>query len=465
MTRVFALRAPRPLALVLVSGTLTLGGPPLVTAQDMAPEHPPDPMVLSLSVDEAVSLALRSSPRLERLAALQAAAEAEERGAHAGRWPRVDVGGGYQRRSNVPELRIAQPSPDPDVPGQLVTIYPNIPDNWRLRAGLTWPVYTGGQIEGRIEAATEGHRAAGYDREAARNDLVLDVRRAYWNLVSAREGVRVFTEAIRAYDAHLEDARNLERFGMAAPNEVLAVQVQRDRAELNQLEAEAGAEIAEADLRRLLGAPSHARIEATEPLEAPPLPAPDVEALVTEAGSARPDRAALLARIAAADALVGVEKGTRLPQVAVTGGYLYANPNREIVPPEEAWKDTWDIGVSVSWSVFDGGRRSAAQARARAEAEAARQQLREIDRAIRLEVTRRALELRTAEKRLTVAGRAVESARENRRVAADRYREGLIPSSELLDAEVDLERAQVSRTNAHATVRLAAAGLERAVGR
>jgi outer membrane protein TolC len=465
MTRVFALRPLRPLALVLVPGALAVASPRDVPAPEGEPRQRAEPTVLNLSVEEAVSLALQSSPRLDRLGALQAAAEAARRGAEAGRWPQVDVGGGYQRHSNVPELQIAQPSPDPDVPGQLVTIYPNIPDNWRLRAGLTWPVYTGGQVGGRIDAAAQGHVAAGHDREAARNDLILDVKHSYWSLASAREGVRVFADAIRAFEAHLEDARNLERFGMAAPNEVLAIQVQRDRAELNRLEAETAADMAEADLRRLIGVPSHMRLEATEPLEAPPFPPPDVEVLVAEAAEARPDRAALVARIAAADALVRVEGGARLPQVAVTGGYLYANPNREIVPPEEAWRDTWDIGVSVSWSVFDGGRRSSAQARARAEAEAARQQLREVDRAIRLEVTRRALELRTAEKRLHVSERAVESARENVRVTADRYREGLIPSSELLDAEVDLERAEFSRTEALAALRLAAAGLDRAVGR
>jgi outer membrane protein TolC len=461
MTRVT--RTLHPLTLLLVSVSLAAARP--AEPNPASPAQLPGPTILRLSVDEAVRLALQSSPRLERLGALQAAADAEVRGARAERWPEVEVGGGYQRRSNVPELRIAQPSLDPDVPGQLVTIYPNIPDNWSLRAGVTWPLYTGGRVGGRIEAATQGHLAAGLDREAARNDLVLDVKRAYWSLVSAGEAVRVFADAVRAFDAHLEDARNRERFGMAARNEVLAVQVQRDRAELNQLEAEAAAQIAEADLRRLLGAPSHTRLETSEPLEAGPFSAPDIEALVAEAGSVRPDRAALVARIAASDALAGVERGSRLPQVAVTGGYLYANPNRVIVPPEETWKDTWDVGVSLSWNVFDGGRRSAAEARARAEAEAARQHLREIDRAIRLEVTRRALELRTAEKRLGVAARAVESAKENQRVAADRYREGLIPSSELLDAEVDLERARVSRTEALAALHLAAAGLDRAVGR
>jgi outer membrane protein TolC len=135
------------------------------------------------------------------------------------------------------------------------------------------------------------------------------------------------------------------------------------------------------------------------------------------------------------------------------------------VPPSARWRDTWDVALGLSWSVFDGGRRSAGEAQARARSAAAREQLRELDRAIRLEVTQRALELRTAEARVTLAARSVESAAESRRVAGDRYREGVIASSELLDAEVAHERAALLQTEALADLRLAQAGLDRAVGR
>jgi len=186
---------------------------------------------------------------------------------------------------------------------------------------------------------------------------------------------------------------------------------------------------------------------------------------VAEAQAARPERRAIAARVAAADAAAGAERGARLPQLALSGGYTYANPNRDIVPPTADWIDTWDVGVGLSWSVFDGGKRSASEARARAQADAVREQLRELDRAIRLEVTQRALELRTAEARLAVAERSVLSAAESRRVAADRYREGVLPSSDLLDAELAHEKAALARTEALAILRLAAAGLDRAVGR
>jgi outer membrane protein TolC len=440
----------------------TLSLAPSLAAAQAAPE-PPAP--LRLGVDDAVSRAIAASPRLARFSDLETAAEAQRRGAAADRWPQVDLGGGYTRRSEVPELAIFAPTNNPAQPVERIVVFPNIQDNYRLRAGLALPLYTGGRISGQIGAAEKGREAAQQDLKAARADLVLETRTAYWYLVTARAAERVLQEAIKAFEAHLADARNRERFGMAARNEVLAVEVERDRTELDRLQASAGADVAEANLRRLLDLPPATRVEPTEPLEAPPVGASDLEPLVAEAAAGRADRAALLARVSAAEALVGVERGGRLPQVALTAGYTYANPNRDIVPPTTTWKDTWDVGASFAWSVFDGGKRSAGEARARAQADAARQQLRELDRAIRLEVTQRLLELRTAAQRLSVAERGLEAARENRKVAQDRYREGVIPSSELLDAETALERADLARTEAMASLRLAAAGLDRAVGR
>ena len=129
------------------------------------------------------------------------------------------------------------------------------------------------------------------DLRAGRADLVLETKTAYWLLVTAREGERVLQEAIRACDAHLADARNRERFGIAARNEVLAVQVERDRVELERLRADAAAEIAEANLQRLLDLPPGARVEPGRAARGPrPPAAPEVEALVAR-GARRAPRA------------------------------------------------------------------------------------------------------------------------------------------------------------------------------
>ena len=452
-------RTPLLLPLLLLTAAGSRAQDPPAAAADGAAE------VVRLTVDEAVTRAVAASARLSRLSALEAAAAADSRAARAERWPQLGLGAGYQRRSEVPELAIFTPTSDPLQPVERVVVFPNIQDNWHVRAAVALPLFTFGRISGGIEKATQSETAAALDLRAGRADLVLETRMAYWNLVTSRASAGLLQDAIRAYEAHIADARNREKFGLAARSEVLAVEVERDRAELDRLRAEAGAELAEANLRRLLDLPPATRIETVEPELAAGATPQDVESLVLNAQASRPERQALVARVAAAEAATRAEAGSRLPQLDLRGGYVYSNPNREIVPPTADWKDTWDVSVNVAWNVFDGGRRSASEARARAQADAAREQLCELDRAIRLEVTQQALELRTAAAQLRVAERAVASAAESRRVASERYRAGVIPSSELTDAEVAHERASLSRTEAKAALRLAAAGLERAAGR
>jgi len=427
------------------------------TAQDPPAVVEAGPVRLSLA--EAVQRALTVSAQLRELEQRQIAAGADLEGARAERWPTADVAAGYTRRSDINEFLIPQP------PGEPPVGFLNLPDNWGLSARASLPLYAGGRISGHIDAAVESERAAGLDLDASRRSVILETEDAYWRLLTARESERVIREGLGAFQAHLKDARNRERFGLAARSEVLAVEVEHERAELRRLRAENAAEVAEANLLRLLQLPPDAVVEPTEKLETPPPVHEDLEALVQGALEARPEREGLLARVRAAEATVRVAQSTTRPHLGLTAGYLYANPNRNFVPPDEKWRSSWDAGVEVSLRVFDGGRTSASVARAQANVEALRQRLDDLERHIRLQVTSAHLEVRAAHVATRVADGAVAAGEESRRVSADRYREGVIPSSELLDAEIALLEAGLERTQALADARLAAAQLDRAVGR
>jgi outer membrane protein TolC len=121
--------------------------------------------------------------------------------------------------------------------------------------------------------------------------------------------------------------------------------------------------------------------------------------------------------------------------------------------------------VTVSLRAFDGGRTAAAAAEASARADALEGELKDRRQRLRLEVTARLLDVRTARAALAVTERNLISARENVKVAKDRYREGVIPSTELLDAETNLLRAGLDQTSAATQLRVALANLDRAVGR
>lgn len=417
------------------------------------------PATVSLTLAETIERARQASARLAQLRSLETAAEAGSRAARAARLPQLDLSASYTRNSDVPELTIP-------VPGLGTrTLFPNIPDNYRTRAGLSLPLYTGGRVDGAIDAARGQQAAAGKDVQGGDADLVLEASAAYWSLVTARESARVLAEAVASFEGHLKDARNRQEQGMAARNEVLAVQVERDRAELGRLRAANGAEVASANLLRLVGLPPGSRVEPVEPLAAAATPREGVEALTATATASRPELLALRSRVAAAEASVRVVRAASLPQASLSAGYDYARPNARVLPLAPEWKGTWSVLVSVALTAFDGGRTSATVAQAEAQADAARHQVEDLERRVRLEVTARSLDLATAQAAVAVAERNLEAARESLRVSRDRYREGVLASSDLLDAETALLRAGLDQTAVATEFHVARASLDRAVGR
>ena len=151
--------------------------------------------------------ACNGARRVAELDARRAGAEAAEAGAGAARMPVVSLVADYTRTNHVEEFGI----PFPGQPLRL--IYPDVPDNFRSRLDLQWPIYTGGQTAA-FEAATRAEKnALDADLDALRADLRLEVTRAFWAAVTARETERVVLQAVRRMDAHVADLRVAPRPG------------------------------------------------------------------------------------------------------------------------------------------------------------------------------------------------------------------------------------------------------------
>ncbi len=169
-------------------------------------------------------------------------------------------------------------------------------------------------------------------------------------------------------------------------------------------------------------------------------------------------------RVEAAESRIEAARAESKPSVAVVAGYDYARPNTRHFPREDTWQDSWDLGVNVTFTLWNGGRTAAQVAEARFLADASRERLAEIDTQITLEVRQRQLDLASARSQVETAGAAVNSATEARRVVAERFGAGVATSTDLLDAQVDQLQAELERTRALANVKLAEARLARALG-
>lgn len=412
-----------------------------------------------LTLEQAVARGLAASHRLAEIEARRSGAEAAAAGSRAADKPLASLQAGYTRTNHVDEFGIQVPGQAPRI------IYPDVPDNFRTRLDLQWPIYTFGRTDALERAARAEVEATGFDLAAARNDLKLEITRAFWALVTAEESVRVVGESLKRMDAALADVRHRLEVGLVPPSDVLSVEAQRSRQLLLLVQARNRLDQARADLRRLADLPPEAPVRPLAAFEPPAAAQADPASLVDEATSARPDRRALAARVAGAGERQEAARANLRPTLALAGGVDYGRPNPRIFPRMREWNESWDASVQFNWTFWDSGRTKAAVAEAGAGERAAAERLREFDRVLALEVRQRQLDLASASAAIAAASDGVRSAAEARRVVGDRYASGVATSTEVLDAHVALLQAELDRTEAIAAARLAEARLARALGR
>ena len=416
-------------------------------------------VAVPLTLEAALERGQRHSLRLVEMQSRVEAAEAVEAGRRAADRPLVAAVGGYTRTNHVDEFTIVAPGQPPR------TLYPDVPDNYRARLDLQWPIYSGGRADALVRAARAEREAAGSDLEAARADLRLEITRAFWALVTAREAEQALARSVEQVDAHVRDVRARLEQGLVPPNEVLSAEAQRSRQRVLALEARNTRVIVETDLRRLIGEDGEAPIAPAVAPGAGAPPGENAQTLVEEARRRRPERKAFEDRAAASRAREAAAAAAARPQIGVIAGYDYARPNPRIFPRVDVWEDSWDLSVNVSWSLWDGGRRRAEHAEAAAGSRALDARAGEFDRLLALEVRQRWLEADSSRAAIEAAADGVRAATEARRVLRERFAAGVATSTDVLDAETAVLQAELDRTRAISNARLARARLDRAVGR
>jgi outer membrane protein TolC len=151
--------------------------------------------------------------------------------------------------------------------------------------------------------------------------------------------------------------------------------------------------------------------------------------------------------------------------VTAVGGYDMARPDLRFFPIQETWRPSWDLGMTLRWPVFDGGRVAAERAEAVAGRLGMEARLRDFDAMVAVEVRQGIAELNSARASIEAAEAGVRAATEARRVLAERFSAGVATNTDVLNAQVALLQAELDRTRALANLQLASARLDRALGR
>jgi outer membrane protein TolC len=277
-------------------------------------------------------------------------------------------------------------------------------------------------------------------REAFKQDLVLEIKTAYYNYLKAVEFVKLAGRTEGLLRENLRVSRSLFENEKATKDVVYRAQAELSEIEQQIVEAEKGRNLARAYFNFLLNRPLDSAIEADAPDGLPPEPEPETPALFERALAKRYEPSQLKSGIEAARSGVKLAWSAYLPDVLFAFDYGFEGEVYRFTQED----DFWTGSLVLQWNLFSGLQRGARLGQARAEEKQLAARLEEVKQAVRLEV-------REARENLIVAGEAyeaatdrLESASKSFEIVSRKYKEGMVPQIEFLDGRLTMTRAEVS---------------------
>lgn len=336
---------------------------------------------------------------------------------------------------------------------------------------LTQPLYMGGKIRAYDRITRLAEEAAGAKHTIEEQDLLVSVDEAYWRIValqSKKQLAQSFLETVKKLDS---DVDKIIEEGMATKADGLSVKVKLNEAEVAMIQVDNGLALSRMALAQICGLPLDSELTLED--ETRDLTKNDIDAWVrnnAEADEAvetalahRPELHALDIAAQVKREQVKVARSEYMPNLALTAGYLLSNPS-VFNGFEKKFGGMWSAGVMLKVPILTWGDRFYKVRQAKSEATIAETQAEEVREKITLQVNQTRQKLQEARQRLAAAKRSQDQADENLRVANLGMREGVIPVSNVLQAQTAWLSAHSTLVEAEIDTRLADLYLMRALG-
>lgn len=329
---------------------------------------------------------------------------------------------------------------------------------------LTQPVYMGGKIAAYNRITRYAEQIAASRHDLAMQDVIVEVDEAYWRIVALQSKKRLaesYIELVRKLDS---DVQQMISEGVATKADGLSIKVKVNEAQVALIQVDNGLSLSRMLLCQLCGLEMDTPVElADEQTEVVPLPDTTVTADVLTAFERRPELRALSLSTSIYKEKVRLTRAEFMPTVALTGGWLGSNPSM-FNSFERQFKGMWSVGIMVNMPIVTWGERSYKVKAARAEASIANLQLEETREKVELQVNQNRQKVEEAAERLRTATRSKEEADENLRYATLGLREGIIPVSNVLEAQTAWLAAHSECVTAQIDLRLADTYLQKSLG-
>lgn len=329
---------------------------------------------------------------------------------------------------------------------------------------VTQPVFMGGAIIAMNKMADLGEDLAANSAETKRQATLYQIDQAYWQVVSLRHKQKLaqgYLDLVKKLDG---DVQKMIAEGVATRSEGLSVSVKVNEAEMTLTRVNDGLVLSKMLLCQLCGLPISEQVTLAEE-EAENLTTVELTPHVNaeEAADNRPELRQLQNMVDMSRQLTNILKAGNLPQVALMGGYAVSNPN-VFNGFEKKFAGVWNVGVLVRVPIWNWGDVAYKVRASKGLTTIANLEMQEAREKIELQVNQSAFKVEEANKTLAMALASTRKADENLRTANLGFREGVISSTTVMEAQTAWLQAQSQKIDAEIEVKLSQVNLQKALG-
>lgn len=327
------------------------------------------------------------------------------------------------------------------------------------------PVYTGGAITATNRIADINVRTADDNIDLKQQSTIYDVDEAYWQVVSLRQKQLLAQQYLKLVTKFHDDVNKMLKAGVATRSNELRVAVRVNEAEMNCTKVDDGLELSRMHLCQICGLDLDSNIQLADENITDDATPKGTDAFTTDwkLKNQRPELRLLQDAVDLSEQNTKLVRSAFRPQVAAFGGYMLSTPNL-LNSFNHDLDGMFHIGIGVRipiWNWHEGRHkvRAAQQATIMAKMELA-----DMTEKINLQVSQARFRLKEAYKKLNMARSDVKSAEENLRCANVGFKEGVIQTTDVMEAQTAWQSAQTEKIDALIDVRMADVNLRKALG-
>jgi outer membrane protein TolC len=428
---------------------------PLTSAQQVPGAAKTSPAVSSLSLEQAIALALDNN--LATLLAKERENEARgfQKETRAGLLPNI-FGSAYQ--ASVTENLAALGFTGAKFPG-ITSTFVGPFKNFDARARFQQTVFNLSILR-NYQAGRAGVRVAEFQETIAREQVATATALVYLESLQADLSVNAAQANVTLAQTLLKLAQDQRAAGIATGVDVTRAETRLAQEQVRLSRAQTDDEDARLQLQRLVGLPLGSSFTLTDALRFAVETLPGIETAVATAEDTRGEVRAAEAQVKVNQLEARATRAEQLPSLEFVGDYGISG-----ITPVSSALPTRRYAIQLDVPIFNGGltrgRIQVADARERE----AQLQLASVRGQVEEDVRLGYAALRTTADTVRAADQAVKLAERELEMARDRYRAGVGDSIELVTAQTTLANARLDQVTALAAYNGARLNLAAALGR